>query len=100
MTVESFRIYAVAYSLMGVSIYGSALFTSLGNGVVSAVIALLRSLVFECGCVLLMPLAFGIGGIWWSISVAELASLVVTLVFVFALGRKYGFLKPKPSKAM
>ncbi len=100
LTVESFRIYAVAYSLMGVSIYGSALFTSLGNGVVSAVIALLRSLVFECGCVLLMPLAFGIGGIWWSISVAELASLVVTLVFIFALGRKYGFLKPKPSKAM
>ncbi len=95
LTIESFRIYAVAYTLMGFSIYGSALFTSLGNGVVSAVIALLRSLVFECGCVLLMPLVFGITGIWFSISVAELASLVVTLIFMFALGRRYGFLKKR-----
>ncbi len=93
LTVESFRIYAVAYLFMGFSIYGSALFTSLGNGVVSAVIALLRSLLFEAGSVLLMPLIFGIQGIWLSISVAEVASLVVTLIFIFALGRRYGFLR-------
>lgn len=94
LTVESFRIYAVAYLFMGFSIYGSALFTSLGNGVVSAVIALLRSLVFEAGSVLLMPVIFGIQGIWLSISVAEAASVVVTLIFILALGRKYGFLRP------
>lgn len=95
LTVESFRIYAVAYLFIGFSVYGSALFTSLGNGVVSAVIALLRSLVFEAGSVLLMPLILGIQGIWVSISVAEVSSLVVTLIFIFALGRRYGFLRSR-----
>lgn len=97
LTVESFRIYSIAYLFIGFSVYGSALFTSLGNGLVSAAIALLRSLLFEAGCVLLMPLVFGINGIWISISVAEIASLVVTLIFILALGRRYGFLKPKRS---
>lgn len=95
LTVEGFRIYALAYLFMGVAIYGSALFTSLGNGVVSAVIALLRSLVFEAGCVLFMPFIFGITGIWYSISVAELAALAVTAAFMIALGSKYGFLRKR-----
>ncbi|MCI9129244.1 MAG: MATE family efflux transporter [Eggerthellaceae bacterium] len=99
MTVEAFRIYAFAYILMGFSIYGSALFTSLGNGIVSAVIALLRSLVFEAGSVLLMPLIFGIQGIWVSISVAEAASFAVTLIFMLALGRRYGFLRRRTPRS-
>ncbi len=95
ITVESFRIYAIAFLFIGFSVYGSALFTSLGNGTVSAIIALLRSLIFEAGSVLLLPLALGIQGIWISISVAELASLVVTLAFILALGRRYGFLRTR-----
>lgn len=95
ITVESFRIYAIAFLFIGFSVYGSALFTSLGNGTVSAIIALLRSLIFEAGSVLLLPLALGIQGIWISISVAELASLVVTLAFILALGHRYGFLRTR-----
>ena len=95
ITVESFRIYAIAFLFIGFSVYGSALFTSLGNGTVSAIIALLRSLIFEAGSVLLLPLTLGIQGIWISISVAELASLVVTLAFILALGHRYGFLRTR-----
>lgn len=96
MTVEGFRLYALAFLLMGYSIYGSALFTSLNNGVVSAIISFLRTLVFEVGSVLLLPLWLGLAGIWLSVSVAELASVTVTTTFLLALGRHYGYLGKLP----
>ena len=98
LTVEGFRIYSFAYLLMGFSIYGSSFFTSLGNGVVSAVISFLRTLVFETGAIILLPLAIGAAGIWAAINVAEAASLVVTVAFMVKLGRRYGYLSKKPTK--
>lgn len=91
LTVEGFRIYSGAFLLMGFSIYGSAFFTSLGNGLVSAAIAFLRTIVFECGAVLLLPLALGIDGIWMAIIVAETASVIVIAIFFVALGERYGY---------
>lgn len=91
-TVNTFRIYSVAFLLMGMSIYGSAFFTSLNNGLVSAVLALLRTLVFECGSVLILPAVLGIGGIWISIIVAESASLAITAIFMLTFGKRYGYL--------
>ena len=95
LTVHGFRIYALAFLLMGFSMYGSAFFTALNNGVVSALISFLRTLVFEVGSVLLLPLALGIDGIWLSVSVAEVAALVVTAAFMLGLGRHYGYLPPR-----
>ncbi|MGN0060609.1 MAG: MATE family efflux transporter, partial [Coriobacteriales bacterium] len=62
LTVHAFRVYAFALFFMGVSMYGSSLFTALGNGLVSALIAFLRTLVFEVGAVLLLPLVMGADG--------------------------------------
>lgn len=92
LTVQGYRIYAISFLMMGFSIYGSAFFTSLNNGVVSAIISFLRTLVFEVGAVLLLPLWLGVTGIWLSVSVAELASVTVTAIFMLALGRHYGYL--------
>ena len=96
MTVEGFRLYSLAFLLMGFSIYGSAFFTSLNNGVVSALISFLRTLVFEVASVLLLPLWLGLTGIWLSVSVAELAAFTVTAVLMLALGRHYGYLGKLP----
>lgn len=90
-TAQAYRIYAIAFLLMGVPIYGSAFFTALNNGLVSALIAFLRTLVFECGAVLLLPLVLGPDGIWYSVSVAELAAAVLTTVFVIGLRNVYGY---------
>ena len=67
------------------------IFTALNNGVVSAVIAFMRTLVFECGCVLLIPLVFGVNGIWLSIVVAEFGALLVTTGFLVGLRKEYGY---------
>ena len=82
MTVRGFMIYAVSFLLCGFNIFGSSLFTALNNGLISAVISFVRTLICQIAAVLLLPLIFGLDGIWWAIVAAELAALVLT-VFCF-----------------
>ena len=91
MTVHGFRIFALSYLFVGFGIFGSGLFTDLCNGFVSALISFLRTLVFQVAAVLLLPLLWGIDGVWLSIVAAELMAAVVTAVFLFALRKKYGY---------
>ena len=92
-TVQAYKLYALAFLIMGLPIYLSALFTALNNGVVSAIIAFMRTLVFECGAVILLPLVWGINGIWLSVSVGELAAALLAVGFLVALRKRYGFAK-------
>ena len=91
LTQHGFQLYAIAYLLMGFSMYGSSFFTALNNGVVSAIISFLRTLVFEVGSVLLLPLWLGLDGVWLSVTVAEVAALIVTVLFMWFLGPHYGY---------
>ncbi len=90
-TVRAYRIYAIVFLIMGLPIYGSAFFTSLNNGLISAIIAFLRTLVFECGAVMLLPLVLGIEGIWLSVSAAELCAAMLTVIFMVAFRNRYGY---------
>lgn len=90
-TVKAYRIYALAFLVMGFSIYGSAFFTSLNNGLISALIAFLRTLVFECGAVIILPIMMGIDGIWLSVSVAELCATALVAIFMIAFRKRYGY---------
>lgn len=92
MTVRGFRLYAISFLLCGFNIFGSSFFTALNNGVVSAVISFLRTVVFEVAAILLLPLIFKLDGIWCAITVAELAALVITTTFFFALRKHYQYL--------
>lgn len=92
-TEFAFRLYSIAFLFMGFSIFGSMLFTSLNNGLVSALISFLRTLLFEVGAVMLLPILIGPNGIWLAVVVAELVSVAVTGIFMLALGEHYGYLK-------
>ena len=96
LTEHAFRLYSIAFALMGFSMFGSSLFTSLNNGVVSAVISFVRSLVFEVGSVMLLPCVLGTDGIWLSVVVAEVCSVTMTFAFMFGLGKNYGYLQRPP----
>ncbi len=91
LTVRGFRLYALSYLLCGFSIFGSAFFTALNNGLASAAISFLRTLVFQCASVLLLPLLLGVDGIWLAISVAEALALVVTAALLAANRRVYKY---------
>ena len=77
LTARAIRIYSLCFLICGWSMFASALFTGLQNGVVSAAAAFARSLVFEMGAVWLLPTLVGIDGIWWAVGVSE----VLTLLF-------------------
>ena len=91
MTVRGFRLYAVSFLLCGFNIYASSFFTALNNGVVSAAISFLRTVVFEVAAVLIIPIFFGVDGIWCAITVAELASILITVGVFFALRQRYQY---------
>ena len=91
MTKRGFEFYAVSFFLCGFNIFGSSFFTALSNGPVSAVISFLRTVVFQVAAVLVLPVFFGIDGVWASISVAELLALAVTGFFLVKLRSRYHY---------
>ena len=91
MTEHGFRIYGLVYLISGFNIFGSSFFTALNNGGVSAAISFLRTLLFQIAAVTLLPILFGINGIWSSISVAELLTLCVTVTFFLTQKKKYHY---------
>lgn len=91
MTVDAFRYYALSVLFCGFSIFGSAFFTALNNGIVSAAISFLRTMVFQIAAVLILPIFFGLDGIWYSLSVAEAMAMLVTFFFYWRKRAVYHF---------
>lgn len=88
LTRRALCLYSLSFLVMGFNIFGSAFFTALGNGVVSAAISFLRTLLFQVVAVLVLPILLGIDGIWLAIVAAEALALIVT-VFFFVRKRNY-----------
>ena len=91
MAYNGFMIYVVSYIGAGFNIYASAFFTALNNGVVSATISFMRTLVFDCVCILILPIFLGLFGIWSAKIVAEILTLIVSCFFVYTLKKKYDY---------
>lgn len=84
LSINAMRIYSVVYATCGFSIFGSSFFTALNNGLVSAIISFVRSIVFELVAVFTLPLLWGLNGIWASAAFAEIgSSLMVAFFFVY-----------------
>lgn len=91
MTVRGLRIFSFQFIFCGMAIFGSGFFTALGNGLISAIISFTRTLVFQIGAVLLLPLVFNLDGIWASVIVAEAAAVALSAVFLIVYRKKYGY---------
>ena len=91
LTTYAMRIYMISFLICGFNMFASAWFTALNNGPVSAVISFTRTLIFELGCMFLLPLILGIDGIWLAVNVAEVLALVLSAALVFTLRKRYGY---------
>ena len=87
LTVHAFRITSIAFIFSGITVYSSGFFTALNNGLISAVLSMLRSLVLQITFVFLLPYLFGVEGIWWAIFATEAGAFLVAIIF-FALEKK------------
>lgn len=91
LTVRGFSIFSFCFLFSGFAIFGSSFFTALNNGLISASIAFLRTLVFQIAAVLILPLIWGVDGIWLSIVAAEVMAVIVTVIFLITQRKKYGY---------
>lgn len=91
LTVRAFVINAFSLPFVGYAIFSSSFFTALSDGLISALIAFLRTLVFQIAAVMLLPLLFGMDGIWASVVAAEFAACLLGFVFIAAKRKKYGY---------
>ena len=92
LTVRGFRFFSFSFLLNGFCMYGSAFFTALNNGTVSAAISFLRTLLFQVVSILTLPLIIGVDGIWLAVVAAEAMALVCTGGFVVRGRKRYGYL--------
>lgn len=91
LTLRGFKIYSLAFLFAGMAIFGSSFFTALNNGLISALLSFLRTIVFEVSGVFLIPIIFGIDGIWMAIVVANGLAAVVTILFLLANRKRYHY---------
>ena len=92
LTVSGFRYFSLSFCFMGFAIFGSGFFTALNDGITSAIISFLRTLVFQIAAVMILPLIIGIDGVWISIVVAEFMAMFLSAVFIFVKRKKYNYL--------
>lgn len=91
LTVRAFSIFSFSFLFSGFAIFGSSFFTALNNGLISASISFMRTLIFQILAVLIFPLIWQVDGIWISIVAAEILSVAVTIVFLKANKKKYQY---------
>lgn len=92
MTKHAFHVYSYSFLFAGFNIFASSFFTALNNGAVSAAISFLRTLLFQTASVLILPILFGIDGIWWAITIAEIFALMISAIFIYVFRKKYSYL--------
>lgn len=91
LTVHAFKLFSLSFLFAGLNIYTSSFFTALNNGVISAAISFIRTLVFQLAFVLLLPMILGTDGIWASSIAAEICAFIVSLVFLILERNEYQY---------
>lgn len=91
MTTRAFRICATPFLVMWFNMYTSCFFTSLNDGAVSAAISFMRALVLPVICIILMPMIWGLDGVWFSLVGSEVLGVFVSLYFMLSKRKKYNY---------
>lgn len=91
MTVSGFAIFALSFGFMGFGIFTSAFFTALSDGLTSALISFIRTLVFQSAAIIILPMIWELDGVWISVVVAEFMSVLLGITFLAVKRKKYNY---------
>lgn len=91
MTRHGFVLYSISFLIIGYNIFASSFFTALNNGIVSAIISFLRTLVFQLVALSILPIILKLDGVWLSITFAELLALIVSTYFFIKMRKRYNY---------
>lgn len=91
IALHGLRIFSFSYLLAGVSIFSSALFTALNNGLISALVSMVRTLGLRCSFLLILPAIWAIDGVWLAVPLAEVLAAAFSITLVLVFRKKYGY---------
>lgn len=91
LTARAIRIYMISFMICGLNMFVSAFFTALNNGLVSAVAAFARTLIFELGSIFILPRFLGLDGVWLAVDVADMLALIMSVILLAAFRKRYHY---------
>lgn len=92
LTINALRLYSLSYIISWFNIFASSFFTALNDGFISALISFLRTLLFQVLAILILPSIFKVDGIWLSVVIAELLSVIVSFTCFMTKRKKYQYI--------
>lgn len=92
LTTHAFRIFSFSFLFCGIGIFGSALFTAMNNGLISAILSFVRTVILQVAFIFVLPLLWKIDGIWMSVPFAEFGAALVAVIFIIAYRKKYKYI--------
>lgn len=90
--VPALKILSWSYLVAGLCIISSSVFQALGNGVYSLLVSFGRQLVVLLPAAYLLSLTGNVDMVWWSFPIAEVASVLLSALFMLRINKK--ILKP------
>lgn len=91
ITLNGFNLFQISFLLCGVNIFTSGMFTAFSNGKVSALLSLLRTFIFLSSGIIFLPSLIGVNGVWLSVPLAEIMTLVFSLFYISKYKNIYGY---------
>lgn len=91
LTAHAIRLYMLSFMICGLNMFVSAWFTALNNGIVSAVAAFARTLVFELGSIFVLPLLIGLDGVWLAVDMADMLALIMSVILLKTFRKRYNY---------
>ena len=98
MTARAMRLYSICFLFSGFCMFCSSFFTALNNGLISAIVSFARTLVFQIACILVLPLLWGVDGVWASTPIAEFLSVALSFVMFAVNNKRYGYVARRSVK--
>ena len=89
--INGFAILAVSIFFSGICILASGFFTALNNGKVSALISFMRTFALQAGALILLPMMWGLTGVWLALPVSEVLSAVIAASLLIKYRKVYGY---------
>jgi len=86
---NGFMIFSISFLVAGINIFGSGMFTAFSNGKISAILSLLRTFIFFLVGIFVLPRVMGVDGVWLVVPFAEVATMIVSLIFMYKYKKEY-----------
>lgn len=88
LTWDGLKLFSPVFLFIGLNVFLSGYFTALGNGVISALISSLRSLILVVVFILILPNIIGVSGVWLTMPLAEATTIFIAIYLYQTYGKE------------